>query len=214
MLLRVGIFLLGLIVLALGITLNTKTGLGVSPIISVAYCITHITGILLGTMTFLCYLLYILLQWILLGKKFEKRQFLQILVSMVTSFFIGLFDTVIPDAQSVPQQVLLLVLAIVLTGIGAAVTVGMHLIANPADALAYVLGEKLKKGFGFGKNVFDVTCIAVSAVIGLIFTGHLIGIGIGTVCSMIFIGRVVALCSRPVSDVYGRVCCPDTMGEE
>ena len=29
-----------MVILALGLTLNTKTGLGVSPIVSVAYCVS------------------------------------------------------------------------------------------------------------------------------------------------------------------------------
>ena len=39
---RGGFYLVGLLVLALGISLNTKTGLGVSPIISVSYSISTI----------------------------------------------------------------------------------------------------------------------------------------------------------------------------
>ncbi len=33
---------MGMVILAFGITLNTKTGLGVSPIISIAYCVSEI----------------------------------------------------------------------------------------------------------------------------------------------------------------------------
>ena len=39
---RVLFYAAGLLILALGLTLNTKTGLGVSPIISVAYSISVI----------------------------------------------------------------------------------------------------------------------------------------------------------------------------
>ena len=37
--LRIALYLVGIIVLALGITLNTKTNLGVSPIISIPYAV-------------------------------------------------------------------------------------------------------------------------------------------------------------------------------
>ena len=50
---RVGIYVLGLIVLGCGIDLNTKTQLGVSPIISVAYIIATLTHIPIGVMTFI-----------------------------------------------------------------------------------------------------------------------------------------------------------------
>ena len=36
------IYVIGMLVLAMGLTLNTKTGLGVSPILSLAYCSAQI----------------------------------------------------------------------------------------------------------------------------------------------------------------------------
>ena len=48
-------YFLGLLILAFGITLNTKTGLGVSPIISVAYCISTIRNLNFGNITLLLY---------------------------------------------------------------------------------------------------------------------------------------------------------------
>ena len=44
---RWGFYIAGLLILALGIILNTKSGLGVSPIISVAYSISTILNITL-----------------------------------------------------------------------------------------------------------------------------------------------------------------------
>ena len=49
------IYFIGLIVLALGIVLNTKTLLGVSPIISIPYNICHIWHLNLGAITFVFY---------------------------------------------------------------------------------------------------------------------------------------------------------------
>ena len=40
--LRIALYLVGIIVLALGITLKTKTNLGVSPIISIPYAVAQI----------------------------------------------------------------------------------------------------------------------------------------------------------------------------
>ena len=71
--------------------------------------------------------------------------------------------------------------------------VNMKLVPNPADALAATIGDKLGKGMGIGKNVFDVTCFCTSGIIGLVFTRHIIGLGIGTVLAVIFTGRVIAV---------------------
>lgn len=48
---RIIIYVAGLLVLALGIILNTKAGLGVSPIISVSYSISQINGFNFGNTT-------------------------------------------------------------------------------------------------------------------------------------------------------------------
>ena len=89
---RLAIYSIGLIILALGITLNTKTGLGVSPIISIPYNISQIWHLNLGTMTFIFYTILVMIQILLLRKDFKIYQLLQIVMSLVTSFFIDIFD--------------------------------------------------------------------------------------------------------------------------
>lgn len=202
---RICIYIIGLVILGCGIDLNTKTQLGVSPIISVAYNIAYLTHIPLGVMTFLYYVLFVLIQWALLGKAFDYFQFFQIPASLVTSFFIQLFDNIIPVANSYPTRILLLILAIIITAIGASLTVGMKIVPNPADGLADVIGQKLHRGFGFGKNVFDFTSLIISLIIGLVFTGGILGIGVGTLIAMILTGRVIALLENMTSRLYESV---------
>ena len=62
---RVLFYIIGLLVLALGLTLNTKTGLGVSPIISVAYSTAVISGHNFGNMTLALYSLFVVIELIL-----------------------------------------------------------------------------------------------------------------------------------------------------
>ncbi|WP_308124628.1 hypothetical protein [Faecalicatena contorta] len=58
-------YIIGLLVLALGIILNTKAGLGVSPIISVAYSVSVIINANFGNMTLLLYSSFILIEMLL-----------------------------------------------------------------------------------------------------------------------------------------------------
>lgn len=62
---RILFYAAGLLVLALGLTLNTKTGLGVSPIISVAYSISQIFDHNFGNMTLALYSVFVLIEIIL-----------------------------------------------------------------------------------------------------------------------------------------------------
>ena len=171
--LRIALYLIGIMVLALGITLNTKTNLGVSPIISMP-------------------LIFIVLQIVLLKGKFPPFQLLQVAASYLTSAFITIFDRILPAPDQMGMRLLVLGLAIILTGIGAAVTVDVNIVPNPADGLATVLGERCGKNMGFGKNLFDFSAIVISLAIGLIGAGRPVGIGIGTVIAMVCTGRVIA----------------------
>ena len=74
---------------------------------------------------------------------------------------------------------------------------------NPADGLANIIGTKLGHGFGFGKNIIDFISITVSIIIGLVAKGSIIGIGIGTVITMIMTGRVIALLQNTIDSIYG-----------
>lgn len=200
--LRLAVYLAGIVLLALGITLNTKTLLGVSPIISIPYNISIITGAALGFVTFLFYCALILLQLILLRRDFHPVQFLQIIMSLLTSLFIQIFDDILPSASSVPARLFLLLLAVVITGIGAGLTVGMKIIPNPADGMADTIGKKCRKNLGFGKNCFDFISLGVSCLIGLLFCGRIVGIGIGTILSMLLTGRVIALFQKHIDRLY------------
>ena len=83
--LRIALYLIGIMVLALGITLNTKTNLGVSPIISMPYAVAQIFGYETGTAVFVAYLIFIVLQIVLLKGKFPPFQRLLVAASYLAS---------------------------------------------------------------------------------------------------------------------------------
>lgn len=192
---RLVYYFVGIIFLAVGLTLNTKTLLGASPIISVPYTISCIWDLNFGNLTFLFYALFVAAQFVIRGKNRRMSDLLQIPFSIVFTRFLNLFSTwlsIVP--QNLVQKLLLLLVTIICTGIGAAVTVNMNLIANPGDGIVQAVAEKIGKGMGFTKNIVDFICLIISCVIGLVFAGKAtVGIGLGSVIAMIGVGRVVAL---------------------
>ena len=193
---RLFIYLLGMCVLALGITLNTKTGLGVSPIISVAFCVSESFSLNFGNMTFLLYALFVVVQLFLRDKSERIATLFQIIISLIVSQLLNLFDYMIiydSNIHGLTSNLLLLLVAIVLTGIGVSLSVNMALVPNPGDGIVQAIAQKVKWEQGFAKNIFDISCVTVTAVMGLLLSGHIIGIGLGTVVAMVGVGRVVAL---------------------
>ena len=117
--LRIALYLVGIIVLALGITLNTKTNLGVSPIISIPYAVAQIFGYETGTAVFVAYRI------VLLKGKFPPFQLLQVAASYLTSAFITIFDRVLPVPEQMGSRLLVLALAIGMIGAGRPVGIGI-----------------------------------------------------------------------------------------
>ena len=56
------VYTIGMVVLTLGLTLNTLANLGVSPIISVLYSISQITGLNFINVTFVVYAIFVVVQ--------------------------------------------------------------------------------------------------------------------------------------------------------
>ena len=201
-------YLLGLLILALGIMLNTKANLGVSPIISVPYSISHIIGFNFANMTMIVYFIFVLIEmimhtvWYLTDRKEAKylgmyiiRDALQIPVSIVFTRFLNVFSALIPSVHNnIVLQIVVLLLAVLLTGIGAAMSLNMRIIPNPGDGIVQAISDttRLKgrtgKGVGFCKNCFDIFNVCTTFLIGL-FTGHiLLGLGLDRIDNVIYNG--------------------------
>ena len=195
---RRAVYVIGVLLLACGITLNTRTDLGVAPILSVAYNLSLLLGIPFSLMSFFYYCFLILVQLALLGRRFAPVQWLQLAASFLTSFFIGLFSRLIPPAQGLPLRIGFLLLAILLTGAGIVLSVGAKFVPNPGDGTANAIALRTGRSLGLSKNILDIASFLLALLLGLLFRGKILGVGVGTVVTMLLTGRVVALLQKPL----------------
>ena len=197
------VYLLGTLLLGCGIAMNTKTQLGIAPILSVAWNLSELIGIPFSLMSFFYYCFLILLQWLLLGRAFEPIQALQLVASFLTSFFIGIFGRFLPQAVSPVGRGAMLLGAIVLTGCGIILSVGARFVPNPGDGMASAIARRTGKSLGLSKNILDISSFLLAAALGFVFRGRLMGVGVGTVVTMLLTGRVVALLQKPLLRLAG-----------
>lgn len=217
-------YIAGLVILALGIMLNTKTNLGVSPIISVPYSISNVIGFNFANMTLIVYVVFVIIEmilhtiWQFVDKSANQlgmyllRDVLQIPVSIIFTRFLNIFSGMIPSVNNnMPVQIMLLIIAVILTGIGAAMSLNMRIIPNPGDGIVQAISDTTKlnkrkgKGVGFCKNCFDITNVTITFIIGL-STGHfLLGLGVGTILAMIGVGRVIAVFNHLFMDKMNKI---------
>ena len=191
---RFGLYLLGMLLLALGLTLNTETGLGASAIVSIPFTLSEGLEMNFGNLTLVAYCVLVAAQFVVKGKNRTWMDLLQLVVSLVFTRFLNIFKAAIPyESGFLPADIALLVVAIILTGVGAAMTVDMQLVPNPGDGIVHSLAQRFGKELGLCKNLFDVGCVATSLVLGLAFGDPLLGIGLGTILSMVGVGRSIAV---------------------
>lgn len=191
---RILFYALGIIILSVGITLNTKSNLGVSPIISIPFAIANILNLNLAMITFLIYIAFVIIQFILKRENKEYKDLLQIPFSILFSVLMDIFGNIfVINYDVLWKNLLVLFSAIVITGIGAAIIVNMKLVPNPADGLAQAIAQRFNKDMGFGKNILDISCVSISVLICIFTSNEIVAVGLGTLIAMIGVGRIIAL---------------------
>ena len=191
---RIALYLAGIIIMSLGLSLNVKAYLGVAPVLTLPHVLSDLLGMEFSNMLFLFYMLFIVLQFVLNRKQFRPVDLVQFPMGLFITRLVALFTRLIPtsDTSALPVKCAVLVLAIIVTGIGVALSVDMKIAPNPADGLAAAIGERLGKGLGMGKNLLDISTALIALVISLIFRHGPGPVGFGTIAAGLLVGRVIA----------------------
>ena len=205
---RLGIYCLGLLVLAFGIALSVNSNLGVSPVSSLPYVVSRIVNISLGSCTVIVYAVYVLLQMLLNGRKFQPVLLLQLVFSTVFGYFVDGAKFVLGDfaLPTYAGQLAMLAMSILLIGFALVLYIEVDLAPMPAEGLVGCLAGKLKRPFSTMKSLFDCTSVLVAAVLSLVFLGKLAGIREGTVVTAILAGKVMGLIRRELGPRMRKVC--------
>lgn len=204
------IYLSGLCILALGLTLSTKADLGVSPIIAVSFGVSQITGARFGDMTFLLYASFVIIEMVLHlmpgerspadRKKALLSDVLQLPLSYFFTMLLNLLSAWIPAAETIGSRIAVMLISVVLVGTGAALSLDMRIIANPGDGLVQAVSDRTGISLGLTKNIVDITCVTLTCIFTMIAARRIIGVGAGTLIAMLGIGRVIAVINKLFGD--------------
>ena len=208
---RILIYLIGMVVLATGLTLNTKTTLGVSPILSVPFAVSEVYSLNFGDLVFVWYFVFIIMQLIIhffvlheKDKSVYLNDVLQIVISIFFTRVMNLVSLLVPvfatDCHgffaTIWFRLIVLCFGVVLTALGAAMSLNMKLIPNPGDGIVAVLSSAIHKPVGTCKNIIDISCVIITVIFSYLTAGKIYGIGIGTLIAMIGVGRVINLINK------------------
>ncbi len=194
---RLSVYIIGMTVLAVGLSLAAQSGLGTSALTAVAFVLGKRIGIPFADATLGMFVVFVLIEILVEKQKTARRivkLLLQIPLSIAFTQVMGLVQRlVVLTGAGLPVRILVMLLSIVCTGVGAAMTLRADLIPNPGDGVVKALADWAGKPLGNVKNIFDILNVALAAALSVILLGRIEGVGIGTVCAMLGVGRVIAL---------------------
>ena len=192
------IFLVGLFVNSLGVSLITKANLGTSPISSIPYVLSLNFPFTLGNFTIFFSIFLIVLQLIILRKNFKLEHILQIPVSIIFGYFIDLtmilFSWVNPEAYV--MKIVYLLIGCLILGVGVYMEVLADVVMLPGESFVRAIVLTWKTNFGTTKICFDVSMSVIAAVLSFVFAGRLAGVREGTVIAALLVGFIARLIGK------------------
>lgn len=200
---RYVIFLIGLFVNSLGVSLITKASLGTSPISSIPYVLSLSFPFTLGNFTIFFSIFLILLQLLILRKNFELEHVLQIPVSIVFGYFIDLtmllFAWVNPQAYI--MKIIYLLIGCLILGFGVYMEVLADVVMLPGESFVRAIVLTWKTNFGTTKICFDVSMSVIAAILSFVFTGRLNGVREGTIIAALLVGFIARVLGKKLAFV-------------
>ncbi len=196
---RIIIYVLGLFLIALGVSISVKSDLGVSPVNSIPYVLSLITGIEQGKCVIAVFISFIGLQALILLKEFELKRLLQIICSTVFGYFVTATNFLtrgVPACSNYMMQLIYLFISMVIIAIGISFYLKADLIFMPAEGVMGALVQKFGIKFPNAKSGFDTTMVIVAAILSLLFFHELRGVREGTLIAAIFIGQLMKVWNR------------------
>lgn len=200
---RYTLFIISLFFSAMGVALTKHGELRVSPISSVANVMScRFSFFSLGAWLILWNCVLILGQIVLLGKKFQLIQFLQVPLSFLFGYFtdFGMWCVSGLPSDSYALRLLFIVLGTIVLGFGIALSVLANVIMNSGEAFVKAVSDRSRTDFGNAKIAFDVCCVLLALLLSLLFFDlHIVGMREGTIIAALCTGIVVKFFRRILS---------------
>lgn len=182
----------GLIIMAFGVAFSIEAGLGTSPISSVPFVTSEISGLTVGTTTITMNFLFVLIQILILRKRYEWFQLLQLPAAIVFGTAIDVAEVIISPITCTAyyQQWIVCLIGIFLVALGISVEVMANLVTTAGEGIVLAICKVAPIRFGNMKVIFDVTLVSISIILSFVFLGGLTGVREGTIAAALLVGQI------------------------
>lgn len=197
----------GLLVMALGVAFSIKANLGTSPISSVPYAISLISPVTVGEATIAMHCVFILLQVLILRKRYQLIQLMQLPTAFVFGAMTDLAVWLLRGIaySSYLEQWLLCIVGIAMVAVGVSMEVAANVVTLAGEGLVLAICKVIPVKFGSMKMCFDGILVATAVLIGITAKGTLLGVREGTVAAAVLVGLLSKQICKPMMKLVDKM---------
>lgn len=202
---RYSLFLIGLFIASMGVALSTKAGLGTSPVASLPYTVSLMSGLLtFGGWLNALSVTQITIQVILLkGKCKYVEIFLQTVLAFIYGYLTDFSCFLIRGLtlHNYPAQLACMAASCFVLAFGIWVQLKGNVALLPGEAMNRAISQVTGKKYTNIKIFFDALYIVLSAILCMIFLGGLKGVREGSIIAAVAVGMLI----KGYEKIYRRI---------
>ncbi len=196
-----------LLVMAFGVAFSIKADLGTSPISSFPYVVSLLGPLTVGQVTIIMHCVLILLQIIILRKKYQFIQLLQLPVAFIFGFMtdaaLAVIDGINP--ANYPIRWIYCIIGLVILAMGVSMEVTSRITTLAGEGFALALCQVTSKKFSTLKICTDVSLVILAVIVSLIGLHTVKGVREGTLAAAIFVGLLTRKFNPMMEKIEGKI---------
>ncbi len=169
---KIGMTVLGIILVYGSVAFAMKAAIGVLPVDAAIATIADVIGIKVGTFSMLFHGSFFLGQIAMEGKNFRKTEYLQILYITLGGTVLNFFLYTLLKNVSFsfyPVRVLVSILAFLVSAFGCTLVLETHLMRTPMEGCIQMIAERIGTTMGKLRQKIDIALVLISVGLTLIF---------------------------------------------
>ena len=184
---------LGVTITGIGASLSVKAAVGIGAWDALSLSVSTVIGMKIGTFSMIMNISCVVIQLVMLGKKFKPLMFLQVFVAILLGYVVNfMIYEVLAGVVIEPYylNMLLYLTGILIIIFGVANIMSINFISFPLEGACTVISERYHINFGKVRQWADILSVLIALAVSFIFSTDLT-VREGTIIGMFLFGPLL-----------------------
>lgn len=184
---------LGVTITGIGASLSVKAAVGIGAWDALSLSVSTVIGMKIGTFSMIMNISCVVIQLVMLGKKFKPLMFLQVFVAILLGYVVNfMIYEVLAGVVIEPYylNMLLYLTGILIIIFGVANIMSINFISFPLEGACTVISERYHINFGKVRQWADILSVLIALAVSFVFSTDLT-VREGTIIGMFLFGPLL-----------------------